>query len=156
MAPSPVGQVLLTYKDTDAWEGGDLLAGKEVIQGRRERRQGKEGRKRARRKAIAVQPQTLTCVGKSLVIVPAPPAPARLTSCRYYANGSFPSRSAGGPNLPYPGSGTPGSPSPWGGGTVRFGPKSKAGEGGKGRVGNPGRDPGIFNLPEPPPCTPQG
>lgn len=80
MAPSPVGQVLLTYKDTDAWEGGDLLAGKEVIQGRRERRQGKEGRKRARRKAIAVQPQTLTCVGESLVIVPVPtcPCPAHL------------------------------------------------------------------------------
>lgn len=42
MAPTPMGQVLLTYKDTDAWEGRDLLASKGVTQSRTERRQGKE------------------------------------------------------------------------------------------------------------------
>ena len=46
-----------------------------------------------------------------------PPCPhlprSRLTSGKHFANGSFPLRSAAGPSLPYPGTGTPGGPSPW-------------------------------------------
>ena len=77
-----MGLVLLTRKDTDAWEGRDLLASEEVIRSRAVRRQGKEGRRRARGrcKPTATKPQALTSVGEGPVTLAAPtcPSPAHL------------------------------------------------------------------------------
>lgn len=133
--PQAVGQVLLT-QDTDAWEGRDLLASKEVTQSRTVRRHGTEGRRRGKERCspTAIKPQALTSVGVNPVTLSAPtcPSPAQLTSCNHSANGRFPLRSAGAPSLPCPGTGTPGSLSPWDACTGRVRPEGLEAEGGWG------------------------